>query len=46
MTFLIQALISVIVGMLLAFGAAFALVSSQTAIPAASDQSNVIYDGS
>jgi len=46
MTLLIQALIAAFIGMLLAIGGSFALISSQSALPAQSDTPFVVYDGS
>jgi hypothetical protein len=46
MTLLIQALIAVLLGGLLAVGGAFALVSSQSTLPAQSEKPFVVYDGS
>ena len=46
MTLGIQALIAALLGGLLAVGGAFALVSSQSGIPAQSNTPFIVYDGS
>jgi hypothetical protein len=45
MTLGIQALIAAILGGVLAVGGSFALISSQSAVPAQSDTPFVVYDG-